>query len=475
MAIGEEQEGRGHGKGKGFDGLSSLVSEVDAAIERSRKKAHEASLAASSQPTSRTTPPTKNEQPKSASRPIFPPSQPTGGPSVGKWLFAIAIVIGIFWLANQSGSNRQSSSASNSRTAAQLPSRPAETKPSVGRNNVLQTDQIRYCLAEKIRLEAAESVVNNYDDSDVDRLNGYINDYNSRCAEYRYRSGALEGARRGLEPYRSQLQAEGRNRFSRSSLQATKSSSSTKATPRSVPIPDATVQAIQRRLTKLGYEAGVADGLYGKKTQMAIQAFQRSNGNPVDGGATESLLAKLDGADSQSRIAKSANQSRASAPLNSGGESRPENAVVDVYGTGWTCKRGYYKSGDGCAAVQVPRNATVDVFGTGWACKRGYYKAGDGCAAVQVPTNATVDVFGTGWVCKRGYYKAGDGCAAVQVPRNATVDVFGTGWECKRGYYKSGDGCAAVQVPRNATVDVFGTGWECKRGYVRSGDRCEAI
>ena len=87
----------------------------------------------------------------------------------------------------------------------QAPSRPSESKPSVGRNNVLSTAQIRYCLAEKIRLDAADTVLNNYSDSDVDRFNRYVNDYNSRCGEFRYRQGALESARRDVEPYRSKL------------------------------------------------------------------------------------------------------------------------------------------------------------------------------------------------------------------------------------------------------------------------------
>ena len=81
--------------------------------------------------------------------------------------------------------------------------------PPVGQDLVFSTAQIRYCLAEDIRLEGAKSAVNNYIDSDVDRFNAMVADYNSRCARFRYRSGALESARRDIDPYRSQLQAEG--------------------------------------------------------------------------------------------------------------------------------------------------------------------------------------------------------------------------------------------------------------------------
>ena len=89
--------------------------------------------------------------------------------------------------------------------------------PPVGQDLVFSTAQIRYCLAEDIRLEGAKSAVNNYIDSDVDRFNAMVADYNSRCGSFRYRSGALESARRDIEPYRSLLQAEGTSRFARPS------------------------------------------------------------------------------------------------------------------------------------------------------------------------------------------------------------------------------------------------------------------
>ncbi|OYX40143.1 MAG: hypothetical protein B7Y91_00300 [Rhodobacterales bacterium 32-64-14] len=62
-------------------------------------------------------------------------------------------------------------------------------------------------------MEGANAVVDNYSDSQVNRYNALVDDYNSRCSSFRYRSGALESARRAVEPYRSQLLAEGRSRF----------------------------------------------------------------------------------------------------------------------------------------------------------------------------------------------------------------------------------------------------------------------
>ncbi|UVO37626.1 hypothetical protein KUL72_04340 [Bradyrhizobium arachidis] len=62
-------------------------------------------------------------------------------------------------------------------------------------------------------MAGAKSAVNNYSESDVDRFNAMVADYNNRCSSFRYRRGTLESARHEIEPYRSQLQAEGRSRL----------------------------------------------------------------------------------------------------------------------------------------------------------------------------------------------------------------------------------------------------------------------
>ena len=98
------------------------------------------------------------------------------------------------------------------------PSRPYELIPPVGQGIVLPPSEIRYCLAEKIRMDGAKSAfnnANNYSGSDVDRFNAMVGDYNSRCERFQYRRGELESARSYIERYRSQLWNDGRNRFVR--------------------------------------------------------------------------------------------------------------------------------------------------------------------------------------------------------------------------------------------------------------------
>lgn len=53
------------------------------------------------------------------------------------------------------------------------------------------------------------------------------------------------------------------------------------------------VTSIQQRLQELGYDPGAADGIYGKKTQQAVIAFQRDNGLDADGIAGKNTLAAL--------------------------------------------------------------------------------------------------------------------------------------------------------------------------------------
>ena len=43
------------------------------------------------------------------------------------------------------------------------------------------------------------------------------------------------------------------------------------------------IKIIQQALNKLGFDAGKADGWFGKKTATAVRAFQKSKGLKVDG------------------------------------------------------------------------------------------------------------------------------------------------------------------------------------------------
>ena len=249
--------------GMGFSGLSSLVSDVDSVITGTKQ---EASRPSADDTGSLNTGTTSHSVPTAESEAARQPyqqaaQQPSGGSSTGKWLLGIGAVIGVLWLLSSSPGNKsvppiytsnptvppapvqpqaslQSSGLQNATTEElaarmlrpvpskpQAPRRPIEDKPPVGTNYVLSISQIRYCLSDQIRLEAAKGVLNSYVKSDVDRFNAMIADYNSRCGEFRYSRGSLESARFEVEQNRKVLETEGRSRFSRSpstgTLQAT--------------------------------------------------------------------------------------------------------------------------------------------------------------------------------------------------------------------------------------------------------------
>jgi hypothetical protein len=207
----------------GFGGLGSMVSDVDGVIRQAEQNAttRPPSGAAPSD-----LPPPQSENPKSppAQEPLYSGSQKaTSASSSKKWLLGIGAVIGTIWLL--STVDHQPSQRQIPTVAAPSPTRQnsipgpneqtylTEERPPLGVDIVLGPAQLRYCLAEKIRIESARSVLNNYIARQVSKFNSMVNDYNDRCSRFRYRRGTLESARAEVERFRLKLEAEGRNRL----------------------------------------------------------------------------------------------------------------------------------------------------------------------------------------------------------------------------------------------------------------------
>jgi len=238
VASGEEQ--KKEDASQGFAGLSSMVSNVDVTVEPHAQNTQSKPDSTTSNPPPRATPSPQEEVAKPSLQTYQAPVQPSGGSSGGKWLLGIGAVIGVIWLVGASGNKHTSSPSSYTQsTYSTAPTsqppvrepdaqrRPSEEMPPVGRDHVLSVAQVRYCLAEDIRMEAAKGSVNSYADSEVDEFNAMVADYNSRCGAFRYRSGALENARSDIEPYRSEFSAEGRSHFAGKPTTASVTPSST--------------------------------------------------------------------------------------------------------------------------------------------------------------------------------------------------------------------------------------------------------
>ena len=390
---------------KGFAGLSSLVSDVDATVSEAGRNAEVPPHAAGREATRATASQTSSPslEPSSANQPS---PQPSGGGSTGKWIAGIVVVVGLIWLVSLSDKRNpspsptytpppESQSAPSTTPAWQPPTqsvqqsnRPTEEPPPVGNGLSLSMPQLRYCTAENIRLDAAKIVINRYSDADIDRFNALVADYNSRCGQFRYRQGTLESARSEVERHRSEIEAEGRARFSRAPAPA----GSTDRLP-DVPVakPDFTVQAIQRRLNKFGYDAGEEDGFAGEQTRAAISAFQRDENIVVDGKPSLDLLKRLSehvAADQHSTAPKSAAPPPAQPPALAATQDAPKqsgipaNAELDYTGRAWTCKRGFKQVGSECERVEMPANAELDYTGRAWTCKRGFKQVGSECSPI---------------------------------------------------------------------------------------------
>ena len=203
-----------------------MVSDVDVTVEPPAQQTQSKPDSATNNPQPRATSSSGGDVATPAPQTYQAPVQPGGGYSGAKWLLGIGAVIGVIWLVGASGNKSSSSPSSYTQSSyatapasqppigePQAPRRPTEEMPPVGRDHVLGAAQIRYCLAEDIRMEAAKGSLNSYADSDVAQFNAMVADYNSRCGAFKYRSGALESARSDIEPFRFELAAEGRSYF----------------------------------------------------------------------------------------------------------------------------------------------------------------------------------------------------------------------------------------------------------------------
>ena len=98
--------------------------------------------------------------------------------------------------------------ATPTQTPTPPPTTTQETMPPVGQGLALNRSQVRYCVFQGQRLDAIRSLTStNYQ---IDRFNRLIDDFNTRCSNYRYRSGVLSSIQREARENASELQADAR-------------------------------------------------------------------------------------------------------------------------------------------------------------------------------------------------------------------------------------------------------------------------
>ena len=309
---------------KGFSGLSSLASDVEAAPDTTRRQADSEERATEPQrdstgPTPRSsaakTKPAPSQRPEPEVVASGTSRTPTSGSSGAKWFWGLVGVGVLIWLfdaaqedGNRSSSGRPYTQPSPSPRYTPPPVSPAQqpgldfSKPPVGRNNVLSVAQIRWCLRQDIRVEVLRPMPET--NAQIDQFNSVVSDYNSRCGSYRYRQGALARARREVEQQMAQIVENVSPPWQRRSVTSGGSAVQSVVPAPVPPRQPATIQPravqpsqltldIQSSLKALGYNPGPVDGLYGASTKSAIESFQRDAGIIPDGRVSQELLQRL--------------------------------------------------------------------------------------------------------------------------------------------------------------------------------------
>src|SRR5215475_6884309 len=100
-----------------------------------------------------------------------------------------------------------------------------EEVPPAGAENLMFSDaEIRYCLAQIIRIEAVRPLVDRYERAQVSYFNELVADYNTRCGHYRYMEGARESAQVQVEISRSTIESDARQAYQWRFVESEKSS-----------------------------------------------------------------------------------------------------------------------------------------------------------------------------------------------------------------------------------------------------------
>jgi hypothetical protein len=205
---------------KGFAGLAGLVSDIT--IEppnQARTTKTSSAKVPSVRPigSTRTQPPPSSPQPSNRGPQAMPTNQGVPWRTFGG--LAVIAVFALIAAVSQIGKSQDSAPAADASAAAvdasaavdptaapsSAPST-EETAPPVGSGLQLDASQIRYCLSEKIRINAVRTLVQDEAAPELTAFNAKVDDYNARCGSFQYPDGLLsqvttevEQARNGIE------------------------------------------------------------------------------------------------------------------------------------------------------------------------------------------------------------------------------------------------------------------------------------
>ena len=211
------------------------------------------------------------------------------------WALAAAAFVGfIFYDANNTpqkqsrGTTPPSTTATPQVTTQPLQSTPAasasttpidsrEEMPNIGSNNVLNRNQIRYCVFQGERIDLMRWLIST--NLQTARFNEVVNDFNRRCSSFRYRDGMLDSVKREIPSKRNELKNQAEDVVASWRATSPPRTANVPASPalRLIDIQSRSgATTVQQRLQVLGFYPGTVDGLWGPQSRSALRAFKRS-------------------------------------------------------------------------------------------------------------------------------------------------------------------------------------------------------
>src|SRR3954452_20479640 len=103
--------------------------------------------------------------------------------------------------------------ASHPLDGAPMPLTADEALPPVGKGNLFSDGQVRYCLAQLLRVDAVRPLLNRYEREEVEQFNALVADFNARCGSYRYKDNALEESKAWLDDNRTLIERTARANY----------------------------------------------------------------------------------------------------------------------------------------------------------------------------------------------------------------------------------------------------------------------
>ena len=422
---------------KGFSGLDSLSTDIDDIIRKNDKKIEE-NTEEKKDNISKSNTDTANTSNTSN---VTNDNSNNGSSSWIWWIIAIGIFV---WILIQSSSNSSSSSKStysstttsttNNKyesaksdqecyakgmypskrysdgsvlcSSSSLESLPSSSQQNYNTNtssddyyeskpdaylSILNKNQVLYCEAEKIRLDAVQNKIDLYSTYEVDKFNALTNDYNSRCANKQYYKNDMYYVDRNIEKKRYQLQQDGLARFPKSNSISSNSQSYNSNQPKNQ-TPNVNSKILYSlTINTIPSDAKVKIVNINPKYQNGIKLEKGNYHIEVSKDGYETikqwiLLDKdiiysieLQNTTKYNLSNNDNNSLNTNTTKKSSNKVIPENAQMNYFGNDWECKRGYSKNINECIKIQIPANAELNYFGDNWQCKRGYSKNGNEC------------------------------------------------------------------------------------------------